>query len=185
MSQAIRRKHLKNAFASRLIPGHVLEFGVGNGRSATWLSALTKQTVFGFDSFQGLPIAWRMGPDKIYMKGSFKCDEPTIEGVEMWVGEFDQTIPRWKEQYPGGISFIHIDSDLYRSCRTVLLQLNDRIVPGTVLLFDQYYNNENADYIYWRQGEYRACYEWCEQYNREIYELSRSEKGAAAFRVIQ
>ena len=36
-----------------------IEFGVYNGHSITYISNFTKNIVYGFDSFEGLPETWR------------------------------------------------------------------------------------------------------------------------------
>lgn len=178
-----RREHLTFA-VSNLRPGHVLEFGVGGGRSLSWIvHHVNDKRVFAFDSFEGLPEEWVCSDTVTIPKGAFKYDPPEVYNVEYYIGLFEDTIPQWKEEHPGGISFIHVDSDLYSSCKTVLTQLNDRIVPGTILCFDEIY--ESIMFKNWQDGEYRALTEWCQQYNREVYELGRSNNGAATFRVLQ
>ena len=52
---------------------------------------------------------------------------------------------------------MHIDCDLYESTRYVLAQLADRIVPGTVIVFDEYINFPG-----WQKDEYRAFREFTE-----------------------
>ena len=61
-------------------------------------------------------------------------------------------------QHPGPVAFLHLDVDRYSSTRTVLELLGDRIVPGTVIAFDEFFN-----YPGWREGEYRAFNEFCRQ----------------------
>ena len=36
-----------------------LEFGVASGRTINYISTFTNDTVYGFDSFEGLPEKWR------------------------------------------------------------------------------------------------------------------------------
>ena len=52
-------------------------------------------------------------------------------------------------------SLIHIDCDIYASTRTVLELLAARIVPGTVIVFDEYLN-----YPSWKEHEFRAFQEF-------------------------
>ena len=52
-------------------------------------------------------------------------------------------------------AFIHIDSDLYSSAKTVLTLLQKQIVSGTVIVFDEYFNYPN-----WQQHEFRAFQEF-------------------------
>ena len=48
---------------------------------------------------------------------------------------------------------------LYSSAKTVLDQLRGKIVPGTVIVFDEYFN-----YPGWQQHEYRAFMEFTEMH---------------------
>ena len=50
---------------------------------------------------------------------------------------------------------MHIDCDLYSSTRTVLSLLEPRIVPGTIIVFDEYLN-----YPGWQAHEKRAFAEF-------------------------
>ena len=49
---------------------------------------------------------------------------------------------------------VWVDCDLYSSTKTVLDALAERMVPGTVLVFDEYLGNER-----WRDDEFRAWQE--------------------------
>lgn len=175
-----RRELIAKAFEdSKRRQGYVLEFGVGQGHSLNMLSNLTERIVFGFDSFQGLPENWAISPHVIFAAGSFQYDPPeTKSNVELLTGWFKDTIPGWKQQNSGPIAFLHIDSDLYSSCKTILTELNDRIIPGTVILFDEMFG-----YRHWEEGEWKATQEWLEQFDREIYELGTNHT-QAAYRVI-
>ena len=179
-----RSIHFRKAILAAPKNGHMLEFGVGQGISLRWLVMCAKgRPVYGFDSFEGLPEDWIMSDDLIIPAGSWKYDQPDIRGVEYMVGEFSDTIPEWKETHPGMIAFIHIDSDLYSSCVTVLEELNKQIVPGTIIVFDDMY--ETPRYKNWEEGEYKAFLEWKEKYEREAFELNRTRDGEATFRIIK
>ncbi len=56
-----------------------------------------------------------------------------------------------------------MDSDLYESARCVFENLQDRIVPGTVIVFDEYFNYPN-----WQAHEFERFRSWFEA--RERYE---------------
>jgi hypothetical protein len=95
--------------------------------------------------------------------------------VQLIPGWFSDSIPPWKAANPGNISFLHVDCDLYSSTRDVLTLLNDRIVPGTVIVFDEMYPWSGlAEYDLWADGEYRALGEWLAEYNRAFRPLLRS-----------
>lgn len=145
---------LTACMGARSLPnGLVLEFGVFSGRTINHLASLDSGTVFGFDSFEGLPEDWR--PD--IRKAAFKLEKlPTVAtNVELVVGWFEATLPDFLAANPGPVSFLHVDCDLYSSTRTVFQSLCDRIIPGTVIVFDEYFN-----YVGWRNHEYKAFAEF-------------------------
>ena len=63
------------------------------------------------------------------------------------------------EKHPGPVRFANIDCDLYSSTRDIFALLADRIVPGTVLVFDEYLFNDG-----WQKDEYKAFQELVEQH---------------------
>ena len=75
-------------------------------------------------------------------------------------GLFEETIPFFVKEYTKPCAFIHIDCDLYSSTKTVFTYLRDQIVPGTVILFDEFYNYPNYEY-----NEYKAFMELDIDYN--------------------
>lgn len=133
--------------------GLILEFGVYSGSTINHLAALGADKVFGFDSFDGLPEDWR--PD--IRKGAFRRVDlpPVAQNVELVVGWFENTLPGFLEKHPGPVALLHVDCDLYSSTKTVFQCLGDRIVPGTVIIFDEYFN-----YIGWRNHEFKAFAEF-------------------------
>ena len=58
--------------------------------------------------------------------------------VALHRGWFEDTLPCFFAATPGDIRLLHIDCDLYSSTRTVLQCADDRLVPGSVLLFDDF-----------------------------------------------
>lgn len=50
-------------------------------------------------------------------------------------GWFDETLPKFAAEVEGPAAFLHVDCDLYSSTRTVFEALGDRVVPGTVIVF--------------------------------------------------
>lgn len=135
--------------------GLYCEFGVYSGNSINFIARRVASTIYGFDSFQGLPEDWR--PE--VSKGHFASRLPRVESnVELVVGWFDQSLPPFLEKHAGPASFLHVDSDLYSSARTIFDAMGDRIVPGTVIAFDEYFN-----YPRWREGEHRAFLELVER----------------------
>jgi len=133
------------------IEGHRLEFGVATGRTIRhWARLWPNHTIHGFDSFEGLPETWLWN----IRRGHFKQQLPDVpSNVQLHVGWFNDTLPRWS--LTGPVAFLHIDSDLYSSAQYVLEYLADQIVPGTVIVFDEYFNFPG-----WQQDEFRAWQEF-------------------------
>jgi hypothetical protein len=50
-----------------------LEFGVYSGTTINYISKYTTEHVYGFDSFEGLPEAWRPQYEKGYSTETVKC----------------------------------------------------------------------------------------------------------------
>ena len=133
--------------------GLILEFGVASARTTNFLAELTEATVYGFDTFNGLPEDWRPG----FGRGSFAMDAlPEVRSnVELVVGLFDRTLPAFCDAHPGPVAFVHIDCDLYSSTQTVFGCLRSRIQSGTVIVFDEYFN-----YPGWERHEFKAFREF-------------------------
>ncbi len=132
--------------------GLVLEFGVLFGTSIRQIAVLVEQEVHGFDSFEGLPEAWHGEPKGSY---STKGIIPSVqENVVLHQGWFEETLPGFVEKFQAPIRFINIDCDIYSSTKTILDFLAKQIIPGTVIVFDEYIGNEN-----WREDEFKAFQE--------------------------
>jgi hypothetical protein len=166
MSSAIIRRDelevLRFAVRQARVDGLYLEFGVHSGRTISHIAGLAPhRTVHGFDSFEGLPEAWA---GYTLGKGAFRQDGPPAvpDNVELHVGWFDETLAPFLDSSPGAAAFVHIDSDLYSSAKTVLDGLADRMVEGTVIVFNEYFNYPN-----WREHEYKAFQEFCETHGVE------------------
>jgi len=150
-----RASLLEFALQAATLPGHIVEFGVYKGASLKQLAALTAETIHGFDSFQGLPEDWTY----FQKKGRFSLEGQVVrfteQNVVIHTGWFNETLPGWMERNAGAIRFMHVDCDIYASAAYVLESLRSRIVPGTVIVFDEYLN-----YPGWEQHEYRAFREF-------------------------
>jgi hypothetical protein len=72
-------------------------------------------------------------------------------------GWFNETLPVFLEQQGDlPVAFLHVDCDLYSSTKTIFNELSDRIISGTVIVFDEYIN-----YSSWRRDEWLAFTEFC------------------------
>lgn len=147
----IKLKHKKNTLW--------LEFGVFTGKSINYISSFTNNTVYGFDSFHGLPEDWRDG----YSKGMFDMEGnlPKVNNnVQLITGWFDNTLNSFMKKNNKKISFIHIDCDLYSSTKYVLSNLKEYIDKNCIILFDELVNYPDYD---GENGELRALYEFIDE----------------------
>lgn len=143
---------------------HVLEFGVYSGGTLTQLrnDLSDKYQTFGFDSWEGLPEDWVGTRHK---RGDLNAPMPTIENTKLYKGWFTDTIPEYKK-IAQPFALLHCDADLYSSTITILYDLNEYILPGTVIVFDEWYYN-HKDISENRQHEQKAFYEWVSDMDRE------------------
>lgn len=150
---------------------HILEFGVAGGRSLKTIknNAGNSYEYYGFDSFIGLPEDWVVTKNNtqelVAKKENFNYDGkiPNIPDVKFYKGFFNETLPDYLK-IAQNIAFLHMDADLYSSTKEVLLAINEYIVPGTVIVFDEWIYNHNN---YYDDHEAKAFFEWVDEKNRE------------------
>ena len=147
-----QRELIEFALSSVKIDGHYLEFGVFTGGTIRFIARRAGgRLIHGFDSFAGLPEAWAgfgLRGRTFDVRGRL----PRVPAnVRLHPGLFEDSLPVWLSANPGAVAFIHVDCDIYSATRTVLSFLAGRIAPGTVILFDEYFNYPN-----WENHEYRA-----------------------------
>jgi hypothetical protein len=163
-------RHLEYACALRPTwTAHALEFGVYTGDSVRRMRACLPDDVevFGFDSFQGLPEDWRDAHGRlagVCARGFFSTGGavPDVPGVTFLAGWFEDTIPKYKTQAQP-IGLLHVDCDLYSSTRTVLHGIGHLLVPGSIVVFDEWIYNHDPRCD---DHEQRAFYEWADRYDR-------------------
>tara|TARA_Y100001972_G_C7562741_1_gene282578 strand:- start:48 stop:803 length:756 start_codon:yes stop_codon:yes gene_type:complete len=148
------------------VDGLWLEFGVFKGASSKFINKIkselhpkSQKRLHGFDSFEGLPEEWTGNGSP---KGTFKTKPPVVPGVTFHKGWFSDTIPQFLKSNKDKCAFIHIDCDIYSSTVDILENLSSRIVPGTVILFDEF-----TGYDAWKDHEYKAFIEFVKKYNVE------------------
>jgi len=151
---------LSFALENATIEGLCLEFGVWKGRTIKLIAKQAAQTVYGFDSFMGVDSEWTSDQDMRHfsLSGEIPNDLPT--NVELVVGYFKDTLSTFITEHNQPVRFMHIDSDIYESARTILQNLYQNIVLGTIIVFDNYLN-----YPTWQQHEHKAFEEFTNKYN--------------------
>lgn len=154
------------------IDGLWLDFGTGPGLIMNNLDPYIPHKIYGFDWFGGLPEDWIVSDTETLPIGSFKLVKERATSIESFIdylekihpkltvvcGLFADTLPAFLQEHPEPCAFAHVDCDLYSSTKTILDLLTDRIVSGTVILFDEFYGYKN-----YCQHEYRAFGELIEQ----------------------
>jgi len=146
-------------------PIDYLEFGVFQGESIRHWSQLNRHPesrFFGFDSFEGLPEDWKRFDGQM-VKSHFDVNGalPDIDDdrVSFVPGWFQQTVDTFLEKYePQEQLVVHVDSDLYSSALYVLTRLDALLVPGTIVIFDEFSSVLN---------EFQALDNYCSAYMRE------------------
>lgn len=136
------------------VSGLIMELGVFQGHTINIIAdTFPEETVYGFDSFEGLPEDWFD-----LKKGHFKCDIPTVkDNVKLVHGYFQDSIPKFLEVNSELISIVHIDCDLYSSTKCIFDLFCYRFQVGSIIIFDELY-----DYTGWENHEYKAFNEFLE-----------------------
>ena len=144
------------------------------GRSLNWLiDEYPGQVIHAFDSWEGLPEEWNHGTGIV---AGMSCDPPVVpDHIQLHKGWFKDTLPVWKQEHTDTIGFLHMDADIYSSTKEVLVSLNNQIVPGTVITFDEFCNFRLSGKMRkWQDQEFLALVEWLDEYGREIKPLNRN-----------
>jgi len=172
---------LRHGLENVRVSGQILEFGVFRGESVNFIADHISGYVEGFDSFEGLPEAWRPG----FQKGRFALEGkdrlPKVRNnVRLHRGLFEETLSAFITPHSKPVAFIHVDCDLYSSTRTVLEKLKHLIVPGTVIVFDEYFN-----YPSWQLHEHRAFKEFINSGRRKYRYLAYNSRGEQVAVIIE
>jgi hypothetical protein len=171
---------------NNMAPGYYMEFGVLNGEGMVDAYRQFRglfSHFYGFDSFEGLP---ELSPDDqraanltpIFHAGNytsmqFEYVQQTIlsscrmapDELSLIKGFYNESLPAFhKESLSShGIPLVmYIDCDLYSSTLDVLRFIDDLVVTGTWVLFDDYWCYRGAP----QEGEQKAISEWLDENHR-------------------
>ena len=143
------------------IGGGVLEAGVFKGGSliqwATFRELLENELsrkIIGFDMFGPFPQSRSVASDEIFIdrwNKQFSAEFLTekdletslahkgIGNVQLVQGDIRETLPVFLDKNPEfRIALLHIDTDVYEPCKITLELCWDKVVPGGIILFDDY-----------------------------------------------
>jgi len=137
-----QREQLFDYVGSRVADKQVLylEFGVFQGAATRYWAKLLRNPrsqLHGFDSFEGLPENWL--PQKPAGYFSLRGQVPEVDDarVQFFKGWFAETLPHYK--IPAhDVLVVNFDADLYSPTAFVLSALEDVILPGTYVYFDEF-----------------------------------------------
>lgn len=143
------------------VPGAIVECGVFKGASfchfaqlRALLSCTHSKTLVGFDTFGDFPET-KFDPDIPFREhfvqdaGSKSISKERLlshlehkecqGNVKLVAGDICQTVPKFCEENPQfRISLLNLDVDIYEPSKVILEHLYPRLVPGGVLLLDDY-----------------------------------------------
>jgi O-methyltransferase len=129
------------------LPGDFAECGVWKGGTALMLARVvngrTDKKLYLFDSFEGLPEVDRE-KDSWFQKGQYSAGSVTV--VEDLLRDFQRIVNirrGWIPETFKGLenrryAFVHIDVDIYQSNLDCCKYFYPRMVPGGMMLFDEY-----------------------------------------------
>ena len=139
------------------VPGDLVECGVGRGQSLFMLAYFLRERpyqprmLWGFDSFQGFPAPttedasprkarageWSVSQQEVLtlLQESGIESEALERSIRLVPGFFNESLAQFPKR---PIALLHIDADLYQSYRDALSALFPYVVPGGLVLFDEY-----------------------------------------------
>lgn len=134
--------------SAKLAPGGYLEVGVWRGGTALLIALAMARfgaegTLWLADTFTGVVKAGEQ--DGLYVGGehadvsyaevvALLATQPKRD-VEFLVGIFPEDTA---DRLTGALRFVHVDVDVYQSAKDVVEWCYDRIVPGGIVVFDDY-----------------------------------------------
>ena len=166
------------------IPGEVLEFGVYKGASiirfATYRELLENtysRKIIGFDIFGEFPKTDNDDDNKFIQRfeeqggnGISKealedfIKHKNINNIELIKGNVFDTLDEFLEKNKQiKISLLHLDLDVYKPTKFILEKLYERMVPGGIIVFDDYGTVKGAT---------DAIDEFLKEKNKKIEKLS-------------
>jgi len=142
------------------LPGDILEFGVYKGTSLVRLLSFrdliehsSSRKIYGFDIFGKFPDDLSLESDRTFVDkfedaGGWGISKDDLEShladkgfsnYELVQGDINETIVTFLEKKPHlKISLMHIDVDVYEPTMNILNAFWERIVPGGILMLDDY-----------------------------------------------
>jgi len=167
------------------LPGHIIELGVYKAASLIrfgtfrrLLETDTSRRILAFDAFGGFPRSDKDSAADSLFINHFEAQGGDGLGVgdvreilrrkgfgniDLVQGDILETLPEYVNSHPEmRIALLHIDTDVYGPSKLAVELLWDRMVPGGIVVFDDY---NSVD------GETRAVDEFLESKNLRLNKL--------------
>ncbi len=174
------------------LPGEVLEFGVYKGASMAKLLTFraileteSSRGIIGFDAFGKFPQSGVESADDRDFIDQFEAEggegfrRSEIEGYldtkgfgnyELLAGDVRSTLPGLLRDRPElRVSLLHLDLDVYEPTAEVLRMLENRLVPGALIMVDDYASVGGATL---------AVDEFCQRHHLRVEKLTMSHTPA-------
>lgn len=157
------------AKSASVLKGDIAQVGVYRGGTAKMLASLfvgSSKRFYLFDTFEGLPEASQEdGLKNVEGNGKREFNDvdfneirsyfSDIQNIEFKKGLFPETAKGLEDKR---FCFVYLDADLYSSTRDGLSFFYSRMIPGGVIMFDDYETNT------W-PGVAKAVREFCDKEN--------------------
>lgn len=130
--------------------GDAVECGVFRGGTVVLMAKVLgpqDRRVRAYDSFQGLPDDRSPVETEHYRPGHMIHSEEALRNTlrEHGVSDVVDVVSGWfadtmKNKYPRPLSFAHVDCDMYNGAKTCIEHLYDALLPGGIVVFDDYFD---------------------------------------------
>ena len=138
------------------VPGNIAEFGAFRGTNTMFmakvmhiLDPLGSKKVMMFENFAGLETFSDQDGPAIEERGRFRGSEQefreviSLFGYENYIdvikGDIVETVPRLIDEDDSlSFSLVYIDVDLYQPTKVILGNVVNRLMPGSLLVFDEW-----------------------------------------------
>ena len=138
------------------VPGDLAEFGSWNGSNLLLISKILKlynpycnKVVHSFDSFEGLTTFDEKDGIAKKSDGSYAGNLEILneiielydlkDDIKLHIGLIQDTLPKYLSENPNAsFSFIYADTDLYEPTSIICSNLVDYLMPGGLIVFDQW-----------------------------------------------
>jgi hypothetical protein len=137
--------------------GAFIEIGTIVGKNSNFIAALNPfKKIYTFNFQKGLPTDWKR-PDLKFSAGTFafrndSYNPPLLANVIAYKGNFNEILPTFKKEVLNNtpIALLYVDTMSYEPTKQAFTAFEDNIVPGTIIIFDEFYNYPNAENHEWK-----------------------------------